>query len=298
MPADPAQAGNGQDAGGVTWDVPGVTIRPLRGHAEFELAVALQREIWGTDFSEIVPVAILWATQRIGGVVSGAFDEDGRLLGLVFGLTGLDQGRPVHWSDMLAVRLEQRGRGLSMALKSHQRAALIERGIEVVGWSFDPLESRNAHINFARLGVTAREYVRDLYGGSSSPLHDAVGTDRLLAEWRIASSRVARRMTARERPPTYAEISAVPVVNPVVRGEIRPRSVEPDLDIDAPRVRLVIPARIQELKSSDSGAAVAWRTHTRAAFEAYLGRGYRAIELVRGENVSDYLLEATQRPRD
>jgi chorismate synthase len=269
---------------------PGIVIRDLRGYDEYDAAVALQREIWGADFREIVPAAILWAAQRIGGITAGAFDGDGRMLGLVFGMTGLEQGRPVHWSDMLAVRQDMRGRGLSLALKRHQRDVLLERGVERVGWSFDPLESRNAHINFARLGIIAREYVRDLYGGSSSPLHDAVGTDRLLAEWRIGSTRVTHRLAGRERPPTPAEISPLPLLNPVARDRAIPLSVPPDLTCDAARVRLAIPARIQDVKTRAPDSARAWREHTRAAFEAYLDRGYRVLELVRGEHVSDYVL--------
>jgi predicted GNAT superfamily acetyltransferase len=225
----------------------GVTIRPFADRAEREAAVALQKEIWGADFREVVPAALLWATQRVGGIAAGAFDENGRLLGLVFGVTGWSGGRPTHWSDLLAVHPSARGHGISIALKAYQRDALNDMGVDSVGWSFDPLESRNAHINFGRLGIYASEYVRDLYGTTASPLHDALGTDRLIAWWPIASDRVVRRLAGRERPPSAAEIAALPAANRVERGRAFPEPREPVLDREAKRLRVTIPATIQTL---------------------------------------------------
>jgi predicted GNAT superfamily acetyltransferase len=280
-------------AGGVDSDA-GVTIRALRGDDELRAAVALQRLVWGERFEEIVPRALLWIGQRIGGVAAGAFDERGELIGLVFGLTGIRHGQPVHWSDLLAVHPDARGRGISIALKAYQRAELLRLGVESVGWTFDPLESRNAHINFARLGIVAREYLRDLYGdGASSPLHAALGTDRLVADWRIASERVTRRLDGRERAPTAAETAALPRINVARRVADGIESREPDLELDAPRLRLAIPADIQMLKRVSPELARAWRLHTRAAFETYLARDYRVEELVRVGETSDYVLAAT-----
>ncbi|MGH7445205.1 MAG: GNAT family N-acetyltransferase, partial [Longimicrobiales bacterium] len=147
-----------------------MTIRPLVTAADLRACVALQEATWGQGFAERVPYAVLWFSRRIGGVLLGAFDGD-TLLGFVFGMTGWRESRPLHWSDMLAVRADARDRGIGMQLKRAQRALLIERGVQEANWTFDPLESRNAHLNFARLGVIAREYIRDVYGDSDSPLH-------------------------------------------------------------------------------------------------------------------------------
>ena len=271
-------------------DARAFTIRPLASPADLHACVTLQRQVWGPDFSDVVPPPILTLTSRLGGILSGAFDGRGELLGFVFGLTGVVGGRVVHWSDMLAVRADVRDRGIGDALKRHQRDALLARDVALVQWTFEPLESRNAHVNFARLGVTAREYARDFYASSDSPLHGEIGTDRIVVDWAIATERVARRL-AGEAGPLPADVKAVPRINEhdVVAG--RPRSGDPNLDLDAPRLLLAIPAAIQALKRADAALARDWRAVTRAAFETYFGRGYEAVEYVRGPDVGFYLLE-------
>jgi predicted GNAT superfamily acetyltransferase len=261
----------------------GFTIRDITDRQELERCVEIQERVWGDGFDERVPAALLWVATRTGGVVAGAFAQDGALAGFVFGISGFRDGRPIHWSDMLAVLPEARGAGLGRRLKLHQRDCLLGRGIHNVFWTFDPLESRNAFLNFARLGITATEYVRDCYGESSSPLHHGLGTDRLVAHWALASPRVRRRMDGAERPPAASEVGRVPVIN---GDPARPR-----LDLAAPRLRLRIPADIQALKAADPAAARRWREWTRPAFEAYLGRGYEVVELIReSEATSSYIL--------
>jgi predicted GNAT superfamily acetyltransferase len=256
-------------------------IRPLASYSEMKRAVEFQRVIWGSNFTELVPAVMFWAAVRTGGIVAGAFDNAGDMLGLLFGLTGWDGTGPIHWSDMLGVHPAARGRGIGLALKRYQRDRLLEAGITRVQWTFDPLEARNAHINFARLGVTAREYIRDCYGASTSPLHRGIGTDRLVADWHLSAARVRRRMDEAADPPTD-DLRDAPLIN------------APDeplrLDLAEPRVSLRIPAEIQQLKERDAVAARRWREHTRAAFEAYLGRGYEVRELIRDDAESRYLL--------
>lgn len=249
-----------------------VDIRPLAGYAEMQQCVALQRMTWGAGFDQIVPSAILWVAQRTGGIASGAFARDRSLLGFVFGISGVEDGRLIHWSDMLAVRPDARGQGLGIALKLHQRELLLERGIDVVYWTFDPLEARNAHINFQRLGVIAREYVPDAYGETGSDLHAGIGTDRLVAEWHIASERVAAHLAAGPARMRY------------------PRGGEPDPPPSAEPVRIEVPLDIQSLKTSSPERALEHRRVTRAAFEHYLGRGYVVVDAVRSADALHYHL--------
>src|SRR5580765_6451652 len=155
-----------------------VEIRPLRTQEELHACVDLQRETWGNEFTDVVPASILKVSQRIGGVAAGAFDDQNHLLGFVYGLTGVERGRIVHWSDMLAVRPEARDLRLGRRLKEFQRMAVRKHGAEVIYWTYDPLVARNAHLNFNVLGVHASEYVQDMYGDTDSELHRAIGTDR------------------------------------------------------------------------------------------------------------------------
>ena len=280
---------------GPSGDAPaGLVIRPLSGLAEREACVALQERVWGDAFADRVPASVLMIALETGGVASGAF-LGGRLVGFVFGITGLRGGRPIHWSDMLAVAPEHRGEGIGFRLKLHQRALLLERDVEAVRWTFDPLEARNAHLNLRRLGAVTREYRRDLYGASDSPLHAGIGTDRLLVEWPIASTRVMRRL-AHDGPagagpaPADAAPGERPAPDDAPRGVVLnpPESTDPlprpGSTLSEPtraRIRIAIPADIQALKRTDLGVAVAWRSNVRAAFERAFAAGYTAVDAER-----------------
>jgi len=216
-----------------------ITIRDLVTSADYAACVAMQKETWGEQFTEWVPATILRITQMLGGVAAGAFDGD-TLVGFVYGMTGLRAGRLVHWSDMLAVRAALRNQGIGERLKRFQRDSLLERGVERVLWTFEPLDAKNAHINFNRLGVTAQEYVVDMYGDTGSPLHEGIGTDRLVVAWDIASDRVASHLAGRVVRP--AEVIA----------------------------RIEVPADIHALKRTNPDLAMEWREKTRAEFRKYL----------------------------
>jgi predicted GNAT superfamily acetyltransferase len=266
-------------------------IRPFRSIGELHECVALQEETWGQGFSERVAPAILKVAQILGGVAAGAYARDGSLAGFVFGMTGVRDGRVVHWSDMLAVRRGLRDTGLGRRLKAYQREVLLERGVTTMFWTFDPLQSRNAYLNFARLGIVVREYRRDMYGETDSPLHRGIGTDRFIALWEMDSPRVARRMSGEERGPSATDHAS----DPAALSEADPpwelpRAGTPVLDLDAPRLRVAIPADVSEIMARSMDEAVAWRTATRDALTHYMERGYEVRELLRGARTSDYLL--------
>jgi len=253
-------------------ELPQVTLRPLMSHEDFDQCVMLQRETWGEDFTELVPPSILMVSQKVGGVAVGAFDTEECLLGFVFGVTGIDEGRMVHWSDMLAVRPEHSGRGLGRKLKAFQRNRLLDLGVEIVRWSVDPLEAANAHLNINRLGALPVEYVEDMYGANTgSTRHVGIGTDRFVIEWHLTDPRVERALAGRLSV-SPALIFTVPVVNTdTIDGS--PVPVEIDLPV-LPSVRIEVPATIQELKDDDPELAREWRMVTRRSFRWYFGKGY------------------------
>ncbi len=267
----------------------GIEIRPFRTLEDYRECVALQEETWGQGFSERVPTAILKVAQHLGGVAAGAYDRQGRLVGFVFGMTGLDEEGPVHWSDMLAVRPGLRDSGLGRRMKAYQRQRLLTLGVNRMLWTFDPLQSRNAYLNLMKLGAVAREYRRDMYGQTDSVLHRGIGTDRLLALWIMDSKRVARRLAGAPDPEAVGREQAAPALS-AESGGVDPRPGQTDLDLDAPVISVPIPADLDALKQRDQGLAVAWREATRRVFETYLGRSYELRELVRERAVSYYLL--------
>ena len=253
----------------------GVEIRPLRTTEELLACVELQRATWGDAFSDLVPASILKVSQRVGGVAAGAFDAEGRLLGFVFGLTGLERGRIVHWSDMLAVREEARDLGLGRVLKEYQRDAVRVLGGTLIYWTYDPLVARNAHLNFNKLGVRAVEYVEEMYGDTDSELHRGLGTDRFVVAWPVArheseaNALASRRLAA----DTSDSIRLAPLLNP----DLGDGSV-PDLAlVEKTRpeyVRVAIPRDIFAVQAQSLDTAARWRESTRRAFQWALVRGH------------------------
>jgi len=271
-------------------------IRPFETVEEYRECVRLQEETWGEGFSERVAPAILNVSQRLGGVASGAYDQAGRLVGFVFGMTGMDEEGLLHWSDMLAVRPEARDTGLGRRLKVYQRETVLARGVERMVWTFDPLQSRNAYLNLMKLGVVARTYVRDMYGQTDSHLHRGIGTDRLVALWLMSTERVEKRLAGAgdHESPGLEGTPAALGWEPGSAGH--PRPGQELLDLEEGVVSVAVPANLDGLMNDSMELALAWRQATRVIFEAYLDRGYEARELVREGPVSHYMM--TMRTED
>lgn len=267
------------------------SIRAFQTVEELRECVALQEETWGHGFSERVAPAILKVSQILGGVAAGAWAPDGTLSGFVFGMTGVRDGEVVHWSDMLAVRRGVRDTGLGTELKAYQRRVMMARGIEKMYWTFDPLQSRNAYLNFSKLGIVVREYVQDMYGETDSPLHRGIGTDRFIALWLLTSARVRARVEEGMRGPLAVEVASdAAALTEADPREALPRPALPALGLETPRIRVAVPSAISELMSLSMDHAVAWREATRAALTHYLDGGYEVRELVRGDRTSTYVL--------
>ncbi len=266
------------------------TIRPFTSIEEFRDCVRLQEETWGEGFSERVAVAILKVSQRLGGIASGAYDAEGGLAGFVFGMTGVQAGQIVHWSDMLAVRPEFQDAGLGTLLKAYQREELVSRGITRMHWTFDPLEAKNAHLNLNKLGAVAGEYVHDMYGRTDSPLHEGIGSDRLVPTWEMELARVIERLVeGRAGPDSGADEGAKRTFTVQTEGGLDLPG-EPDLGIDAAHLLVPIPQSIQAIKDASLEAALRWRGATRRALSTYLERGLEAREFYRRDGYGEYLL--------
>lgn len=257
------------------------TIRPFGSTEDYKECIRLQEATWGAGFSERVGASILRVSQRLGGLAAGAYDEDGELAGFVFGMTGLESGRVVHWSDMLAVREGSRDAGLGRVLKVYQRDVMRARGVDTILWTFDPLEAKNAYFNVVKLGATSHEYVEDMYGETDSPLHRGIGSDRLIARWVVG---VGTPLGGGDEAVGAARaLGPRPGSDPVLPDE-------PDLSVDSDRILVAIPSDVQALKDLDPDAAAAWRTASRAALSGHLARGYAITGFARGEATSDYVL--------
>src|SRR6202046_46391 len=166
-----------------------VILRRCHAIEDFRACVALQKEVWDFSDAELVPLRMFVVADKVGGQVMGAFDGD-VMVGFALSVPGTRTGHVYLHSHMLAVRQSHRNGGLGRRLKLMQREDALERGIELIEWTFDPLEIKNAYLNIEKLGAIARRYNINQYGITSSPLQGGLPSDRLIAEWWLEFRRV------------------------------------------------------------------------------------------------------------
>lgn len=289
-----------------------IKIRPLQTHDEYRAVGRLQHEVWGHDEVDFVPDHVLITAQKNGGLVMGAFDitsgeEGGRLIGFVFGFVGLtSDGRVKHCSHMAGVLPAYQSQNVGYRLKLAQREHVLDQGMDLVVWTFCPLESRNARLNFHKLGTTCRTYLRNLYGSMRDQLNAGLFSDRFQVEWHIASDHVADRLRGDwgcriaglgdSLSALLAE--GIPVLNRALLGDGGlPHPPQKTLPIEGDRLLIQIPAHFQVIKSSDLRLARVWRAHTRALFEATFAAGYTAVDLLFEGGQSCYLLRKDWTPQ-
>src|ERR1700736_3934811 len=247
-------------------DVAPVEIRLVRTHDEFAACEAMSRDIWGAAERNVVPRELLLTMQHNGGLVHGAFLPTGRLVGFCFAFLGVRDGQLRLCSHQLGVLPEFRGTGIGIALKQAQRYDALRLGYELVTWTFDPLEARNAYINLHRLGCIARLYDRDHYGLMEDELNRGLPSDRFEAEWWL-----------RRAKPVLA---ADPVMMLRMGADGGPGR-EPH-DLSAQRAVLItVPTDFQGVNGASLERALRWRMESRAAFEAALAAGLIAVDFRR-----------------
>ena len=279
---------------------PRFAIRPLTTLDDCRRVAALERDVWGyTDPEDVVPPSLLIVSIKRGGILLGAFDAAGTLKGFVYSLPAVKDGQITQWSHMLGVSGDARNSGLGLQLKLAQRERAIAMGVALIEWTFDPLQALNAHLNFAKLGIVAEDYEENVYGDSSSPLHQGAPTDRLVAEWHLQAPHVERRIAARGVGLIRdASIGAAPLVNVALESRGRLVPGIPDLTRAERRVLVEIPGNYTDLLVADPALAREWRLSTRAIFQGYFGRGYRAVDFFVANDRSrgQYLLAAADQP--
>ena len=203
-----------------------IELQALTERRQFEGAVQLQRSIWGFDDVELLPVRLFVVATKVGGQVFGAYDGD-RIIGFVLSIPGLKPGGGSYLhSHMLGVLPEYRDRGVGRMLKLKQREDALARGVDLIEWTFDPLELKNAFFNMERLGAIVRRYVENQYGTTSSPLHGGLPTDRCVAEWWLASSHAEAILGGKPPERTIKERIEVPVDIDTIRRQEPKRARE------------------------------------------------------------------------
>ncbi len=267
-----------------------LVIRPLESMAEMFQVEALQLLVWPGSERDVVPGHILITLAHNGAILLGAYDGD-RLVGFVLGFPGLDSETPErvamarlkHCSHMLGVDPASQGRGIGIALKIAQRQAVNAQGIRLITWTYDPLQSRNAHLNIRRLGGLARIYLRDAYGEMRDELNQGVASDRFQVEWWITSPRVVSRVERARAPLDLANFLAAGAnkINPaMLRHDDLLEPSESLQPMEGNLLLVEIPSDYDRIRNADLGLAAAWRSHTREIFENAFSAGFIATDFV------------------
>lgn len=237
-----------------------IEIRALTNHPEFEEAVHLQQQIWGFEEIELLPLRLFVVATKVGGQAFGAFDGK-RMIGFCLAIPGLKAGGKSYLhSHMLGVLSHYRDSGVGRQLKLTQREEAMSRGIELIEWTFDPLEIKNAYFNMERLGAIVRRYVLNQYGTTTSHLHGGLPTDRCIAEWWISSPRA----------------KAI-----VAGGKFERNPIEK---------RIAIPADIAEIRANDPNRARSIQEKAAEEFRDGFDRGLAVIGMERSQEAGTYLL--------
>jgi predicted GNAT superfamily acetyltransferase len=274
-------------------------IRPLTTIDECRSVAALEKAVWGyTDAEDVVPPPVLIVSIKRGGILLGAFDDTGQMKGFVYSIPAIKDGRPTQWSHMLGVTPDARAGGLGTRLKLAQRHAALGMGIDLIEWTFDPLQALNAHLNFAKLGVVVAEYEENVYGNSSSPLHSGTPTDRFVAEWYLRKAHVLRRIASMGGPVVRdSSVRSLSIVNPSRSGGVQLHVGTSNLSLDARRLLVEIPTGFGKMQERDPQLALEWRMTTREIFQTYFARGYRLVDffLSRDAGRGHYLIVSTEK---
>lgn len=265
-------------------------IRDITEIAEMREVEQLQKDVWGVADLEIFPALALVPMIEIGGVLLGAFDGE-RMAGFVFGYPGRTNSQAILHSDMLAVRPEYRSTGLGCRLKLAQRERTLALGLDTITWTFDPLQARNAHLNFGKLGVVANRYCVDYYGETTSFLHQT-GTDRLWVTWLLNSERVRDRIGGTQSKRSGGG-AALTVLSCAQGEEPISHNMETAL---ANTFAIEIPADINRVLETNAALASRWRQASRDAFTKLIDAGFQVNEFQIAERahgrVGQYLLIA------
>jgi predicted GNAT superfamily acetyltransferase len=237
-----------------------IDIRPLKQIAEFKQVVDLQRTVWGFAEVDLLPARLFVVADNVGGETLGAYDGE-RMVGFCLAIPGIKPGERYYWhSHMLGVLPEYQNKGVGRLLKLHQRERALAHQVDLIEWTFDPLELKNAFLNIERLGCVVRRYVHNQYGFTSSPLHGGLPTDRLVAESWLRSERsaAAARNGLALRPPIED--------------------------------RVAIPSQIAALRRTDPAQARCIQQAASEHFEQCFSRGLAVVGFERGEDFGTYLL--------
>jgi predicted GNAT superfamily acetyltransferase len=269
-----------------------ITVRDLKSIDDLSQLKAVEKEVWGMTDDDTLPLTLAIALKASGNILVGAFDttkekgkdkdkDNDKLVGFAFGFLGREHGQTTIHSHMLAVLDGYRHLDLGSRLKQAQRERAMAMGVHEMTWTFDPLQSRNAHFNFSKLGVVSETYKVDFYGPETSSVLHRNGTDRLWVRWMLNSRRVRDRLAGKNS--RVETLDAMRLLAPLVRFDPSGKPERADLaeSLSRQRVSIEIPGDILAVERTDMGLAREWRDATRWAFRESVKAGFFVSEFCR-----------------
>ncbi len=265
----------------------GVEVRRLSRPEELEEVVEVHASAWGSrDYREVVPAHVLRALVDNGGLVLGAFVE-GKMVGASYGWVVCERGERYFYSHATGVAEGYKYRGVGYALKLRQREEVLAMGIKLIKWTFDPLQSLNTKFNLRKLGAIYREYHVNYYGEMRDEINRGLGSDRVKAEWWIASRLVEAKIGGELAAPSAGELVESYGAEVVVEqgGGGLPRQVMDPDEVSSEIALVALPSSISEVRDRlGIEAALRWREATRRAIRGLLRRGYIAVDYSEGKS--------------
>jgi predicted GNAT superfamily acetyltransferase len=262
-----------------------IEVRRLKDPEEYRMVTETEVSVWGVmDYTSVVAHHVLIAADRRGGLVLGAFEKDtGRMVGFVFGFPAISpDGKLYHYSHMTGVVPEYRYKGLGYILKLMQREYVLKQGLDLIAWTYDPLQSPNARFNIGKLGVIVRKFYINYYGELRDSINIGMPTDRFEAEWWIKSKLVEDKLKGLLKPPTLDTLIKLggEVVTNVEFSNNLPVLTNYNLDINSKLVLIEIPEDLSKLRS-DNNLLLKWRLGLREVFNRYLNElNYVVVEFI------------------
>jgi predicted GNAT superfamily acetyltransferase len=277
--------------------MPAPVIRVLESPEDMTAVEALQRAVWPGSETDVVPAHMLITAVHNGGLLVGAFADD-QLIGFVFGFPGIeftpDGPRPKHCSHMMGILPNQRDSGIGFALKRAQWQMVRHQGLDHITWTYDPLLSRNAYLNIAKLGAVCNTYRRSEYGDMRDGLNAGLPSDRFLVDWWINTRRVDRRLSKRARRPLklddFSKAELQPLYSLQLRADQLPQPPEHFSPLNGNLTLAEIPSNFSTLKAVDFSLARDWRFFSREVFETAFAEGYIVTDFIYDQSRSFYVL--------
>jgi predicted GNAT superfamily acetyltransferase len=273
------------------------TIKILETPEEMTRVEDLQRAVWPGSETDVVPAHVFIAAIHNGGLVLGAFTNN-QLIGFVFGFPGLettpDGPRAKHCSHMMGIHPDHRDSGIGFALKRAQWQMVRHQGLDHITWTYDPLLSRNAFLNVAKLGAVCNTYRRSEYGDMRDGLNVGLPSDRFQVDWWINTRRVERRLSKRARGPlkldNFSQADLQPIYSLHDSAGSWPRPPEHFSPLEGRLALAAIPSDFNALKDADFALARDWRFFSREIFETAFAEGYIVTDFIFDQNRSFYVL--------